>query len=263
MARYVIGDIQGCLPQLKQLLARLQFNSAQDELWFCGDLVARGPESLQTLRFIKALGPQHKVVLGNHDLHLLACAYGVATAKASDQIDQVLQAPDRDELLDWLRYQPLMHYEPQEQLLLVHAGLAPGWSVATALQACAKVEQLLRQSPMQLFLHMYGNEPTLWHQATTDAERWRFTVNSCTRMRYCQHNGALELKEKRPPTEVPQLRPWYEFWQEVPHPQIFFGHWASLMGLSPVKGIHALDTGCVWGNSLTAYCIESGQRYSV
>ncbi|WP_337879806.1 symmetrical bis(5'-nucleosyl)-tetraphosphatase [Rheinheimera sp.] len=263
MARYVIGDIQGCLPQLKELLALLQFNPALDELWFCGDLVARGPQSLETLRFIKALGPQHKIVLGNHDLHLLACAYGVATAKASDQLEQILQAADRDELLDWLRQQPLMHYDKNEQLLLVHAGLAPHWTPAAALAACAEVEQLLKHRPLQLLQEMYGDEPALWQDATTNAERWRFTVNSCTRMRYCQHNGALELKEKRPPAQVPHLRPWYEFWHDQPHPQIFFGHWASLMGFSPVPGIQALDTGCVWGNSLTAYCIENGQRYSV
>lgn len=263
MARYVIGDVQGCLPQLKQLLTLVQFAPDVDELWFCGDLVARGPQSLETLRFIKSLGSRHKVVLGNHDLHLLACAYGIARAKASDRIDEVLQAPDSAELMDWLKQQPLMHFDAAQQLLLVHAGLAPGWTVEAALTACAEVETLLRVDPKTLLQQMYGNEPTLWQDAKTDAERWRFTVNACTRMRYCQHNGSLELKEKRPPQQVSTLRPWYEFWQDTPHPQIFFGHWASLLGFSPVAGIHALDTGCVWGNSLTAYCIENGQRYSV
>jgi len=263
MARYVIGDVQGCLTQLKQLLAHLHFEPDTDQLWFCGDLVARGPDSLETLRFIKALGNQHKVVLGNHDLHLLACAYGFAQSKTEDNIDAILQAPDRTELIDWLRQQPLMHYDESEQLLLVHAGLAPSWTLPQALQACREVEAVLQQHPEQLFQEMYGNEPTSWHRVTTAAERWRFTINSCTRMRYCQFDGDLELREKRAPDQVTHLRPWYLFWQDKQHPTIFFGHWASLMGFSPVSGIFALDTGCVWGNSLTAYCIENGQRYSV
>lgn len=263
MPRYVIGDVQGCFRQLQSLLVEIQFEPAADELWFCGDLVARGPESLETLRFIRALGDRAKIVLGNHDLHLLACAYGFATAEQDDHLNRLLQAPDLPELLLWLRQQPLMHYDAEQQLLLVHAGLAPGWPLATALQATAEVSAVLKHSPEKLFAVMYGNTPSLWSDAQTDEARWRFTINSCTRMRFCLPNGALELKEKRHPDKVSSLIPWYRFWKQQAHPQIFFGHWASLMGESPVKGIHALDTGCVWGNYLTAYCIETAQRYSV
>lgn len=263
MPRYVIGDVQGCFTELTQLLEQLEFCNDRDELWFCGDLVARGPDSLDTLRFIKNLGPKHKVVLGNHDLHLLACAYGYATPAIEDKVETLLQSADKKELLDWLRQQPLMHYEAKEQLLLVHAGLAPDWSLSDALQAADEVSELLKHTPERLFEQMYGNQPTRWSAAITDAQRWRFTVNSCTRMRYCHQDGALELKTKRPPEEVNSLLPWYEFWKDKAHPTIFFGHWASLLGNCPVANIHALDTGCVWGNSLTSYCIETQQRYSV
>jgi bis(5'-nucleosyl)-tetraphosphatase (symmetrical) len=263
MPRYVIGDVQGCFKPLQALLNKISFDPEQDELWFCGDLVARGPDSLATLRFVRSLGNKAKVVLGNHDLHLLACVYGFAKVDVKDQLDELLQAPDLPELVQWLQQQPLMHFEPEQNLLLVHAGLAPGWDLQTALKAAQDVSHLLKHQPEQLFAVMYGNSPALWSEAVTDQQRWRFTINSCTRMRFCLTNGALELKEKRHPEKVSNLVPWYLFWQQVPHPQIYFGHWAALMGHSPVEGIHALDTGCVWGNSLTAYCIETARRYSV
>ena len=218
---------------------------------------------MATLRFIRSLGSVAKVVLGNHDLHFLACVFGFAKVDAKDQLDELLQAPDLPDLALWLQQQPLMHFDPERQLLLVHAGLAPGWSLDTALEAATEVGEVLKSSPEKLFAVMYGNSPALWSEARTAEERWRFTVNSCTRMRFCLANGALELKEKRHPDKVSNLTPWYHFWQQKAHPQIFFGHWATLMGYSPVAGIHALDTGAVWGNYLTAYCIETAQRYSV
>lgn len=263
MSSYVIGDVQGCFTQLQSLLAKIQFDPNQDQLWFCGDLVARGPDSLATLRFIRSLGDAAQVVLGNHDLHFLACVFGFAEVDAKDQLSELLQAPDLPELTLWLRHQPLMYFDPERQALLVHAGLAPDWSLETALQAAAAVSEVLKDCPEKLFSVMYGNTPTLWSQAQTEEDRWRFTINSCTRMRFCLANGALELKEKRHPDKVSNLIPWYHFWQQKAHPQIFFGHWAALMGYSPVAGIHALDTGAVWGNYLTAYCIETAQRYSV
>ncbi|EGM77405.1 symmetrical bis(5'-nucleosyl)-tetraphosphatase [Rheinheimera sp. A13L] len=263
MASYVIGDVQGCFKQLQSLLIKIQFDSKLDELWFCGDLVARGPDSLATLRFVRSLGDKAKVVLGNHDLHFLACVYGFATTDPKDQLDELLQASDLPELVDWLQQQPLLHFEPERNLLLVHAGLAPNWDLQSALDTAAEVSQLLRESPETLFAVMYGNTPALWSEVSTNEDRWRFAINSCTRMRFCLSNGALELKEKRHPEKVSTLIPWYEFWKHKPHPQIFFGHWAALMGYSPVNGIYALDTGCVWGNYLTAYCIETAQRYSV
>lgn len=263
MPSYVIGDVQGCFKQLQSLLTKIQFDPKQDQLWFCGDLVARGPDSLATLRFIRSLGDTAQVVLGNHDLHFLACVFGFAQVDAKDQLTELLQAPDLPELALWLQQQPLMHFDPERQLLLVHAGLAPDWPVETALEAAAEVGEVLKNSPEKLFAVMYGNTPALWSEARTLEDRLRFTVNSCTRMRFCLANGALELKEKRHPDKVSNLIPWYLFWKQKIHPQIFFGHWAALMGHSPVAGIHALDTGAVWGNYLTAYCIETAQRYSV
>lgn len=263
MPRYVIGDVQGCFTQLQSLLTKISFAPEKDELWFCGDLIARGPDSLATLRFVRSLGNKAKVVLGNHDLHFLACVFGFAQVDARDNLQELLQAPDLSELVHWLQQQPLMHFEREKQLLLVHAGLAPSWELAQALVAAAQVSEVLKHQPKQLFAAMYGNTPALWAEVQTEEESWRFTINSCTRMRFCLANGALELKEKRHPDKVVNLTPWYLFWQQRPHPQIFFGHWASLMGHSPVAGIHALDTGCVWGNYLTAYCIETTQRYSV
>jgi len=263
MATYVIGDVQGCFRLLQSLLIKVQFDPSFDQLWFCGDLVARGPDSLATLRFIRSLGNTAKVVLGNHDLHFLASVSGFATVDKKDLLDELLQAPDLPELAAWLQQQPLMHFEPERQLLLVHAGLAPHWPLQVALEAASEVSLVLRESPAKLFSVMYGNNPTLWTDAKTEEERWRFTINSCTRMRFCLANGALELKEKRHPDKVSTLVPWYAFWQQKNHPEIFFGHWAALMGHSPVDRIHALDTGAVWGNYLTAYCIETAQRYSV
>lgn len=263
MPSYVIGDVQGCFKQLKALLVAIQFDPEKDQVWFCGDLVARGSDSLATLRFVRSLGSAAKVVLGNHDLHFLASVFGYATVDSKDQLDELLHADDLPELVHWLQQQPLMYFEPQQQLLLVHAGLAPDWDLEVALETCAEVSWMLRNQPEKLFAVMYGNTPALWSEAQNAEERWRFAINSCTRMRFCLANGALELKEKRHPDKVDTLIPWYLFWKQKPHPQIFFGHWAALMGHSPVEGIHALDTGCVWGNYLTAYCIETAQRYSV
>lgn len=263
MSRFVIGDVQGCFQQLISLLAAVKFNPASDQLWFCGDLIARGPDSLATLRFIRSLGDAAKVVLGNHDLHFLACVFGLAKVNTKDKLDELLNASDLSELSQWLLEQPLMHYEPAQELLLVHAGLAPRWELKQALEAASEVSEILKTQPEKILSTMYGDSPVLWQDAKSDEERWRFTVNSCTRMRFCDEEGALNLKEKRHPAQVDTLRPWYEFWKNKPHPTIFFGHWATLMGHSPIEGIHALDTGCVWGNSLTAYCIETEQRYSV
>ena len=263
MACYVIGDVQGCFQQLQSLLAKIKFDPTEDQLWFCGDLVARGPDSLATLRFIRSLGKTAKVVLGNHDLHFLACAFGFAKPEPADRLDELLAASDLDDLVHWLQQQPLMYFEAERQLLLVHAGLAPYWPLSVALEAAAEVSFILKTFPEKLFAVMYGNTPALWSDAQSEQDRWRFTINSCTRMRFCLENGALELKEKRHPDEVSTLTPWYDFWKQTPHPEIFFGHWASLMGNSPVQGIHALDTGAVWGNYLTAYCIETAERYSV
>jgi bis(5'-nucleosyl)-tetraphosphatase (symmetrical) len=263
MARYVIGDLQGCFDQLIQLLGLIDFNSDCDQLWFCGDLIARGPKSLESLRYIKNLGDNAITVLGNHDLNFLASLYGFGKISPADQLAPLLQAPDKQLLADWLLQKPLVHFEAKENLLLVHAGLAPEWDIPTALLASKHVEIALQMAPESLFSHMYGNTPMLWSEAVTEAEKLRFTINTLTRMRYCYANGSLELKEKGEISTNPDLQPWFEFWRERQHPEIFFGHWAALQGQCTVDNIHALDTGCVWGNSLTAYCIETQRRYSV
>ncbi len=263
MARYVIGDVQGCFDQLQQLLELVQFNPAQDQLWFCGDLIARGPKSLETLRFVKSLGPAAITVLGNHDLNFLASRYGCGRISPADQLTTLQQAPDLPELTEWLAKQPLVHFDQADNLLLVHAGLAPEWSVAEALAALHQAEQALRDKPAEVFSYMYGNTPDLWSDAVTEQEKIRFTINACTRMRYCFANGRLELTQKGELSDNPLLTPWFNFWSDREHPIILFGHWAALLGFSPVRGIEALDTGCVWGQALTCYCIETQQRFSV
>lgn len=263
MARYVIGDVQGCFDQLQQLLQLIQFNPASDQLWFCGDLIARGPKSLQTLRFVRDLGASAITVLGNHDLNFLASLHGYGRISPADQLEELLAAPDLPELVAWLTQQPLIHFNETDNLLLVHAGLAPEWDVETALQAAKAVEHCLWTDAKTLFATMYGNLPDLWANAHTEQEQHRFTINSCTRMRYCFTDGRLELKQKGELSDNPLLTPWFHFWSDREHPTIFFGHWAALQGYSPVSAIHALDTGCVWGQALTCYCIESQQRFSV
>jgi bis(5'-nucleosyl)-tetraphosphatase (symmetrical) len=263
MARYVIGDVQGCFDQLQELLQLIKFQSDCDQLWFCGDLIARGPKSLECLRFVKALADNAITVLGNHDLNFLASLYGYGKISAADQLTPLQQAPDKQQLADWLLQQPLLHFEPEQNLLLVHAGLAPEWDLQMALVASQHVAMELQHRPEFVFSQMYGNTPTLWSDAATTAEKLRFSINSLTRMRYCYADGRLELKEKGEISTNPDLKPWFEFWRDRQLPEVFFGHWAALQGQCSVQKIHALDTGCVWGNSLTAYCIETQRRYSV
>ena len=248
MARYVIGDVQGCFDQLLTLLQAINFRSDCDQLWFCGDLVARGPKSLETLRFIKALGPNALTVLGNHDLNFLASLWGYGKISASDQLGQLQQAGDKHLLADWLLQHPLLHYDAAEDLLLVHAGLSAQWDLPTAVEASAEVAAELQQNPQLLFSKMYGNDPAFWADATTATEKLRFTINSLTRMRYCYRDGKMDFKEKAGISTNPELVPWFDFWRHRSHPQIFFGHWAALMGKCDVSTIHALDTGCVCGN---------------
>lgn len=263
MATYVIGDVQGCFDALERLLQHIRFNPEHDQLWFCGDLIARGPDSLTTLNFVKALGPQAKCVLGNHDLHFLASQFGFSKLKASDKLHDLQQASNLSVLIDWLLQQPLIYQSPDNHQLMVHAGLAPEWTVPQAIVAANAVSQQLKRQPEQIFAIMYGDVPSRWQDAVSEQQQWRFTINACTRMRFCQPDGSLSLQDKGSPLQHSSLVPWYEFWRTKPHPELFFGHWAALNGYSPVPNMHALDTGCVWGNSLTAYCIERQQRYSV
>ncbi len=259
MAVYAIGDIQGCFDELRRLLDRIGFDPACDTLWFTGDLVNRGPDSLQTLRFVKQLGGHAITVLGNHDLHLLAIDAGIGKLhKRSDTLDAVLNAPDRKELLEWLRFRPLVHFDKTLNTLLLHAGLPPQWSITDACHFAAEVETVLRKREnSEFFKQMYGNKPDQWSDGLLGWERLRFIVNALTRMRYCTKKGKIELRAKgRPGTQPKGFLPWFEIANRKSRgTRIVCGHWSTL-GLRITDEICAIDTGCLWGGSLTAVRLD-------
>ncbi|MFO1320995.1 MAG: symmetrical bis(5'-nucleosyl)-tetraphosphatase [Burkholderiales bacterium] len=259
MATYAIGDIQGCGDPLKRLLDRVRFDPATDRLWFVGDLVNRGPDSLGVLRLIRALGDRAVVVLGNHDLHLLVAASGHERIRRGDTFQDVLAAPDREELLDWLRRRPLFHVEGG--YAMVHAGLLPQWSIDTAARLAREVEAMLRGNERdRFFRNMYGNTPDRWDDRLMDIDRWRTIVNAMTRMRICSPAGVMEFQHKGELDDVPPGNlPWFD----VPLRQsrthtIVFGHWSAL-GVVRGADYLALDSGCVWGRTLTAVRLEDGR----
>jgi bis(5'-nucleosyl)-tetraphosphatase (symmetrical) len=256
MATYAIGDVQGCYDQLMRLLERAGYDERRDILWFVGDLVNRGPQSLATLRFVKGLGHRQVTVLGNHDLALLVVAAGIKKAHRGDTFGDILAAPDRDELLAWLRQQKLMHAEGA--WAMVHAGLLPQWSITQALACAAEVEGALKGPAYMEFLkEMYGNEPLDWRDDLAGYDRLRIIVNAMTRMRLVAPDGALELHHRvGPATAPPGYTPWYD------HPArasrgttVVFGHWAAL-GLLLRDDVICLDSGCVWGRSLSVLRLE-------
>ncbi|MFT6914380.1 MAG: bis(5'-nucleosyl)-tetraphosphatase (symmetrical) [Motiliproteus sp.] len=265
MATYAVGDLQGCLDELKALLAKVNFG-AEDQLWLAGDLVNRGPQSLETLRFVKDLGNQARAVLGNHDLHLLAVAFGTRKATRKDTFDAILQAPDRDELLQWLRHLPLLHQDTAKGYLMVHAGIPPIWSLDQATDYAREVEAVL-QSPLacEFFSNMYGNEPSRWKDSLDGWPRLRLITNYFTRMRFCNAKGKLELDTKTGLQNTPAgYAPWFSFSNRLTAAQrILFGHWAALEGRADAPNIYPLDTGCVWGGRLTALRLEDETYFSV
>jgi bis(5'-nucleosyl)-tetraphosphatase (symmetrical) len=265
MAVYAIGDIQGCYDELQALLAQLAFDPAQDRLWFAGDLVNRGPKSLETLRYVRELGDAAVTVLGNHDLHLIAAASGHAPKNDDHTLDAVLTAPDRDELIEWLCHRPLLHHDATLGFTLLHAGLPPQWDLALA-QACAsEVEAVLRGPRRQEFLErMYGNKPRKWKQDLAGIDRLRFITNCFTRMRFCDKKGRLDLKSKGAPgSQPPGQMPWFSVPGRASRDlNIVFGHWSTL-GECNEPGVYPIDTGCLWGGTLTALRIdETPQRIS-
>lgn len=263
MATYAIGDIQGCLKPLEKLLDKIQFDPTQDHLWFTGDIVNRGPSSLETLRFIKNLGPHQTMVLGNHDLHLLAVAYGQHQGWAEDTLLPILEAPDREELIDWLLKQPLLHHDADLGYTMIHAGLAYNWDLEKTLRLAKEVETVL-QSPdrIEFFKHMYGNEPIHWSDELHGWDRLRCITNYLTRARFCHRDGSLELKSKGKQTESEHLIPWFQVSNRLTaNDKIIFGHWAALGGVTHTPNAYALDTGCVWGFSLTAMRLEDKKRF--
>lgn len=253
MAVYAIGDIQGCYDDLRHALDDVGFEPGRDRLWCVGDLVNRGPNSLEVLRFFRDLGEQAVCVLGNHDLHLLALAAGNPKHQGESSLQAVMAAPDRDELLVWLRHRPLLHFDAELDFLMVHAGLPPQWDLDTAMACAHEVECALRSDEYRdFFMHMYGNKPDLWNPALGGIERLRFTTNCLTRLRYCEANGRLALKEKGPPGSQAKGRiPWFEHPDRTTRGQrMVFGHWSTL-GYVARDNVWALDTGCLWGGALT------------
>lgn len=254
MATYIIGDLHGCFDEFQAILKQADFDPQFDELWLTGDLIARGDKSLECLRFVKNLGKRATVVLGNHDLHLLATLEGIKAVKEKDKVGAILDAEDRVELQNWLRNRPLIAVHPTHNFVLVHAGLSPEWDWATA-QACAKETEAVLQSECyrDLLTGMYGNSPDRWSENLSGMARWRYTINVCTRMRFCYHDKRLDFDCKLPVNEAPEeLKPWFECDNSMfAQRPIIFGHWASLIGYPTPSTVYALDTGCVWGNHLT------------
>jgi bis(5'-nucleosyl)-tetraphosphatase (symmetrical) len=263
MSTYLIGDVHGCFDELQALLAQVSFNPQHDQLWLTGDLVARGPASLDVLRYIRSLGSAVRMVLGNHDLHLLAIYAGISRNKPKDHLNKLLSAPDADELINWLRRQPILQVDDEHQLIMAHAGISPQWDIDTVQKCAREVEAVLSSDSYPLFLDaMYGDMPNNWSSELSGLARLRFTTNALTRMRYCFPNGQLDMICKDAPGSAPApLKPWFELPRLVdPNYTIMFGHWASLEGKGIPTGFIGLDTGCCWGGVLTLLHWEE-QRY--
>lgn len=266
MATFALGDIQGCFSELEKLLQYVGFSPSRDRLWFVGDLVNRGPDSLAVLRFVRGLGDRAVIVLGNHDLHLIMQSAGYGKANREDTLDQVLAAPDRDSLLEWLRQQPLFHREGE--YAMVHAGLLPQWTVEQAEELSAEVVSALTARSFSDFLaKMWGSDPTGWRDDLSGWDRLRVIVNAMTRMRYCTLDGKMEFRApgaKGPPERGPAgCVPWFEApgRRSTGH-QLICGHWSAL-GFKRTTDLLALDSGCLWGGCLTAVRLEDQRVFQL
>ena len=258
MAIYAIGDIQGCYTQLQKLLNKLEFNPKNDTLWFAGDIINRGPDSLATIRYIKSLGDSAITVLGNHDLHTLAVANGRGKQGRKDTIKDIMEAADRDELLNWLLHRPLLHYDKKHNACMVHAGIYPKWSISDALAYANEVETIL-QGPKshEYFHHMYGDKPPKWSGKLKGWDRLRFITNVFTRMRYCDNKMRLTLRDKGSPAKQPPgITPWFSFEErKTRDTKVIFGHWSTLPN-PHIENLFPLDTGCLWGGKLSAIKVD-------
>jgi len=263
MTDYAIGDIQGCFQPLQNLLAKVDFSPSRDRLWVAGDLINRGPESLETLRYLRTIDNAAEVVLGNHDLHLMAVAMGGHKTRNKDTLEAIFKAPDYPELLNWLRHQHLCLYDEQRDLMMAHAGLPHIWSVDDALNCACEVEAVIRGPEASgYFREMYGNEPACWDPSLTGQDRWRVITNYFTRMRFIASDGTLELETKESAGAAPEgYAPWFSYARKD-STKVIFGHWAALEGKTEDDQFHGLDTGCVWGGSLTLMNIDTQERIS-
>ncbi len=265
MATYAVGDLQGCLEPLQQLLQQVQFDPASDRLWLVGDLINRGPDSLGTLRFLYGMRDALVIVLGNHDLHFLATVWHADFRKKHDTFQEIYDAPDCNLLVGWLRQQKLAHFDPAFNAVMVHAGIPPQWSLQQTLERAAEVEAVLQDDGQisDFLLDMYGNKPKRWDDTLSGTERLRVITNYFTRMRFCAADGKLQLKAKNGPDQAPEgFAPWFAHPGQVLDSQrIIFGHWAALEGRSTHPNAIALDTGCVWGAAMTLYHLETGEYH--
>ncbi len=258
MARYAIGDVQGCYGELRALVARLKFSSDRDQLWFVGDLVNRGPQSLEVLRYVRALGDNAVTVLGNHDLHLLALVHDKKRKRRSgDTLDAIFDASDRDALIEWLIARPLAYFDAAHADLMVHAGVVPQWTAAMTVLLAGEVGAALARDAHEFFDRMYGDRPDCWSDELRGMDRVRFSINALTRMRLCTADGRIDLKMKGPPKEARlPFRPWFEHEMRLTRDvRVIFGHWSAL-GLIQAHGVVGLDSGCVWGGALTALDLD-------
>lgn len=263
MAVYAIGDVQGCYAGLRALLDKLKFDPASDTLWFTGDLVNRGPQSLEVLRFVSAI-PGVVSVLGNHDLHCLAVASGQAPEKKNDTFNSLFAAPDRDALLSWLRQRPLLHHDDKLEVSLVHAGLLPSWDVSEATRCAREAEHAIARSDKnELFTHMYGDTPDRWQESLDGWARLRIIINAFTRLRYCHADGRLDLRPKMAPGRQPAgLLPWFQVPGRLSQSnRILFGHWSTL-GVWNQDNVIGLDSGCLWGGRLTAVRLDGPAQFT-
>ncbi len=271
MAIYAVGDIQGCYDPLRHLLDKAGFEPGKDALWSVGDFINRGPKSLETLRFLKSLGRSFTGVLGNHDLHFLAAWSGAQKEGKFQTLRPLLEAPDCDELAEWMRGCPLAHRATvateagDADVLIVHAGIAPGWTFDQTLARAAEAEGALRAADFRAYLKgMYGDEPDTFSEALRGVERLRVITNVLTRLRFCTADGKLDLNNKDDAaTATPGFKPWFAFQQLAPTQKILFGHWAMLDGRTGRADVIGLDTGCVWGRALTLLRLDDGRKFSV
>jgi bis(5'-nucleosyl)-tetraphosphatase (symmetrical) len=263
VATYVIGDVQGCFDAFQELLVSIAFNPASDRLWLAGDLVNRGENSIGMLRWCMQHNDHIVAILGNHDLHLLAVAEGFVPPHRNDTLAEILDAPDRAEVLDWLRHRPMLHREGK--WLMVHAGLLPDWTPELAASLAHELEAALRGRYWKRFLkNMYGNEPRRWDARLTGQDRFRLIANAMTRIRFLHEDGNMEFQHKGSLVNAPtELTPWFDYpGRQSLDVQVFFGHWSTL-GLLLRADAVGLDTGCLWGGQLSAFRLEDGRLFQV